>query len=60
MSVADAVLILLDAVSGVEVQTEKVFEYSEEFNLPIVFVINKLDRENDDFESNKKVLLMAI
>jgi len=50
MRVADAVLILLDAVSGVEVQTEKVFEYSEEFNLPIVFVINKLDRENADFE----------
>ena len=50
MRVADAVLILLDAVSGVEVQTEKVFQYSEEFNLPIVFVINKLDRENADFE----------
>ena len=50
MRVTDAVLILLDAVAGVEVQTEKVFQFSEEFNLPIVFVINKLDRENADFE----------
>ncbi|MEW5979835.1 MAG: elongation factor G [Acidobacteriota bacterium] len=46
MSVADAVLIVIDAVSGVEVQTEKVFKFAEQFHLPLFFVVNKLDREN--------------
>lgn len=50
MRVSDAALILVDAVAGVEVQTEKVLQFSKEFNLPICFVINKLDRENADFE----------
>ena len=48
--VSDAALILVDAVAGVEVQTEKVFQFSKEFNLPICFVVNKLDRENADFD----------
>jgi elongation factor G len=50
MYVSDGVLIVVDAVAGVEVQTEKVFKFSEEFNLPLFFVINKLDRENASFE----------
>lgn len=50
MRVADAALILADAVAGVEVQTEKVFNFGEEFNLPVMFMVNKLDRENASFE----------
>jgi len=50
MYVSDGVVIVVDAVAGVEVQTEKVFRFSEEFNLPVFFVINKLDRENANFE----------
>jgi elongation factor G len=50
MRVSESVLILVDAVAGVEVQTEKVFKFSEEFNLPAAFVVNKLDRENASFE----------
>ncbi len=50
MRVAEAALIVVDAVAGVEVQTEKVFEFAEEFDLPVGFVLNKLDRENADFE----------
>jgi len=46
MRVSDSALILVDAVAGVEVQTEKVFLFSEEFQLPACFVVNKLDREN--------------
>ncbi len=50
MNVSESTLILVDAVAGVEVQTEKVFQFSEEFNLPVMFVINKLDREHSSFE----------
>ncbi len=50
MVVADAALILVDAVAGVEVQTEKVWSFAEEFKLPRAIVINKLDREHSGFE----------
>ncbi len=47
---ADSALVLVDAVAGVEVQTEKVFSFTEEFQLPRAFIINKLDRERASFE----------
>ena len=50
LSVADGALILLDAVAGVEVGTELAWRYSDEFRLPRLVVINKLDRENASFE----------
>ena len=50
MRITDAALILVEAVSGIEVQTEKVFNFSEEFNLPVILVVNKLDRENAAFD----------
>jgi elongation factor G len=50
MRVSESALILADAVAGVEVQTEKVFKFSEEFSLPTAFVVNTLDRENASFE----------
>jgi len=46
---ADAVVVVLDAVSGVEVQTEKVWEYAAQFDLPRLLVISKMDRERADF-----------
>ncbi len=49
MGVSDAALIIVDAVAGVEVQTEKVFSFAEEFQLPVFLVVNKLDRENASF-----------
>ncbi len=50
MAAADAALVLVDGVAGVEVQTEKVWSFADEFNLPRAIVINKLDRERSDFE----------
>jgi elongation factor G len=50
MRVSDSAVILVEAVAGVEVQTEKVFKFSEEFKLPALFVVNKLDRENASFD----------
>ena len=50
MVAADAALIVVDGVAGVEVQTEKVWSFADEFKLPRAIVINKLDRENSSFE----------
>ncbi len=50
LRVADSVVTVVCAVSGVEVGTEKVWGYADDFSLPRFVVINKLDRENADFE----------
>jgi elongation factor G len=47
---AEAALVIVDGVAGVEVQTEKVWSYCDEFKLPRALVINKLDRERSSFE----------
>ena len=46
----DAALVLVDAVNGVEVQTEKTWAYADEFGIPRLLVVNKMDRERADFE----------
>ncbi|NDJ75325.1 MAG: elongation factor G [Chloroflexi bacterium] len=47
--VADAVIVVVDAVSGPEVGTELAFTYASEFDLPVLVVVNKMDRENANF-----------
>lgn len=47
--VADSVIVVVDAVSGVEVGTELAWEYAEAYQQPIIVTINKIDRENADF-----------
>jgi elongation factor G len=46
----EAVLVVVDGVAGVEVQTEKVWDFANDFKLPRAIVINKLDRERSDFQ----------
>ncbi len=50
LKVADTAVILLNARSGVEVGTELIWEYVEEFETPALFVVNHLDHEKADFE----------
>ncbi|MDR1920759.1 MAG: elongation factor G, partial [Candidatus Adiutrix sp.] len=45
----DAVVTLVDAVDGVKVSTEKTWEFSNNYKLPRMIVINKMDRERADF-----------
>ena len=52
LSVADSALVVLDAVSGFEVGTEVAWNYCDEFNLPRILVINKMDRENADYQKS--------
>ncbi len=48
--VSDAAVLLVSAVSGVEVMTNKAWEYAEEFGVPRILAVNKMDRENASFE----------
>ena len=47
--VADAAIVVVDGVNGIEVQTERTWNYANEFLLPRFMVINKLDKERSDF-----------
>jgi elongation factor G len=47
---ADSALILVEAVAGVQVVTEKVWDYCAEYDIPRAFVINWMDRELASFD----------
>ena len=49
LRVADGAIILVDSVAGLEVGTEIVWSYCDTFKLPRFLVVNKLDRDNADF-----------
>ena len=45
LQIADAAVVVVDAVSGVMVQTEKVWAAADERGMPRIVVLNRLDRE---------------
>jgi len=47
---ADAALLVVHAVAGVEVQTEKTWSFAERYGLPRVLVVNQMDRDRASFE----------
>lgn len=49
--VADSAVILVSAVAGVEVGTEEAWQYCQQAELPRFIFVNKMDRENADFQS---------
>jgi elongation factor G len=50
LRVAEAALVVVDAVAAVEVQTQKVWGYAEEGGLARLLVVNRMDRDNASFE----------
>jgi len=50
LQVIDAAVLVVDASSGVQVITEKVWHRLKENKVPTIIFINKLDRENTDFD----------
>ncbi len=50
LQVVDTAVVLIDAVSGVQVQTEKVWEYADSFTLPRLILINRIDMERANFK----------
>ncbi|HKR61034.1 MAG TPA: elongation factor G [Pyrinomonadaceae bacterium] len=64
LRVADCAVAVVDGVKGVEVQTEKTWAYANEFIVPRLMVITKLDKEHADFgaalESAQRTFSRAI
>src|SRR5262245_59319816 len=50
MAAAEAALVVVDGVAGVEVVTDKVWQYADEINLPRVIVVGRMDRERANHE----------
>ncbi|HDP70504.1 MAG TPA: elongation factor G [Actinobacteria bacterium] len=56
LRISDGALFLVDAVVGVEVQTEVIWKMAKEKNIPKLVFINKMDKENADFDKTLKSL----
>src|SRR5262252_6779380 len=56
LHVVDAAVVVVDAVAGVMVQTEKVWEAATELELPRLVVLNRLDRERASLERSLQSL----
>ncbi|MDD5737610.1 MAG: GTP-binding protein, partial [Candidatus Omnitrophica bacterium] len=56
MRAADAAVLLVEAVHGIEVGTERVWEFLEQRGLPRIIFINKLDKENANFENTLNMI----
>ncbi|MFZ5564412.1 MAG: elongation factor G, partial [Thermodesulfobacteriota bacterium] len=50
MQAADGLVVVIDAVDGVKVQTEESWDVAKTRNIPCVIFINKLDKERADFD----------
>ncbi len=50
LRVADTGVMLLNAVMGVEVNTDIIWQYTEQFKTPMIFAVNKLDEDRADFD----------
>jgi elongation factor G len=48
LPVVDAALVVVDGVAGVEVVTQRVWNYCNEFDLPRMIVVNRMDRDRAD------------
>ncbi len=51
LRVADAACLVVNAVAGVEVGTERVWEYAAAENLPRLIFVSMMDKEHADFQS---------
>jgi elongation factor G len=50
LRVASGAIIIVDATSGVQVGTEKAWDLTEEYNVPRLIFLNRMDKENVKFE----------
>ncbi len=56
MRVSDGAILMIDAVNGLEVGTELAWNYCSKFKLPRFLVVNKMDRENANFQKALKTV----
>ena len=56
LRVADSAAVVVSAVTGVEVTTERVWKFAEEYELPRMVIMNKMDRERASFARTLEAL----
>ncbi len=56
LRVADACALMVSAVAGVEVQTEKMWKAAAGYGLPVLFVVNLMDRDRASFQRTVEAL----
>ncbi|MBJ6750086.1 elongation factor G [Geomonas anaerohicana] len=49
MRTLDCAVVILSAISGVKVQTEEVWQWANQFEIPRIAFVNKMDRERASF-----------
>jgi len=49
LSVVGSAILIASAISGIKAETERVWDYSEQFDLSKIIFINKMDKERADF-----------
>jgi len=54
LRVADTGIMLLNATTGVEVGTDIIWEYTDQFKTPMIFAVTKLDEDDADFDKTVK------
>jgi len=60
LRISDAAIVVIDAVSGVQVQTEKAWQAADEAALPRLVVVNRIDRERASLERTLKSIHAAL
>ena len=56
LTAADCAVIVISGKSGVDVGSEKVWEYCKKHSIPVCFFVNKLDSEKSDFPKTLQAL----
>jgi elongation factor G len=51
LRVSDGAIVIVSAISGVKAETEKVWKYACEFEIPRIAFINKIDKETANFDN---------
>src|SRR6202023_2775962 len=60
LRVAAAAILVVDAVSGVQVQTEKTWQAADELGLPRLVVVNRIDRERASLDRTLAAVRSAL
>jgi elongation factor G len=50
LKIVDGVVVLVSALSGVKAETQKVWQYADDYEIPRIVFVNKMDKENASFE----------
>ncbi len=56
LAAADCAVIVISGKTGVDVGSEKIWDYCKKFKIPVCFFVNKLDSEKADFPKTLQML----